>query len=504
MSAPTTVDQVALLLGFARRTLVEPRHDADGTREYTGQERRSPDRLAVLAREHDVLCIEACDPWEIAAGLEAAGVDDRRARTEFGVASVFDVAVELFRLVPRRPPLEPDPHDPWHRPLGHHLLRGLVNALPAVAYLAGLHLLGARAILAALLVPAVAAAGAAQMLSVLDHLLMARGERRAARRVVSMALGAAVGISGLWVAAAPYAGVDRAVAFTGGAQLVYVLAATALLVVGRDRLLLALLLPVVALGAALLLARGEAAVLHAWLLPTAGLTLAAAVGCAVVSHRGAGRAEGRDRVLELLSPGEVGLALECGGYGLAAAMLVAFPLLDALAGRPAPQLLPVALAPLIATAGVAEWLVHGLRGGALRALHVSTITSAFADTARAGLHRSVTLQFTAAFLAAVGALWLGVAFAPTLVDPRLALVTAACVVLSVVLVLTALMVSLGQQREAGLVVGVAVIWEVAVRPLLVPVAAPLLETMHVVVAAALLLATVLVVRRRYESPSAHR
>ena len=506
MSAPTAVDQGALLRGLARpRPVVAPRRGIEDDAGYAGPERRSRDAFALLAREYDQLCIGACDPWEIAAGLEAAGVDDRRARLEYGFGSVFDLAVELFLLVPRRPPLEPEPPDPWHRPLRHHLLRGLVNALPAVAYLAGLHILGARAALAALLVPAIAAAGAAQVLSVLDHLLMARGERRAARRLVTLALGVALGLGGLWVAGAPLVGVDRYAAFTGAAQLVYVLAATALIVAGSDRLLLALLLPVVAVGAALLVAHGElAATLRAWLLPAAAATLAAAVLFAVLSHRGAGRGPDRNKVLELLSPGEVGFALECGGYGIAAAMLVAFPLLDALAGRPAPELLPVAMAPLIATAGVAEWLVHGLRGGALGALHASTVTSAFAETARAALHRAVTVQFTAALLAAVGALWLGVAFAPARVDVRLALVTAACLALAVVLVLTALMVSLGQQREAGLVLGVAVVWQVALRPLLAPVSLPILEVTHVVVASCLLLATLSVVRRRHESPSAHR
>ena len=126
MSAPTAVDQGALLAGLARPRIVAPRRTSENgpVTSYDGPERRSIDPLAALSREHDQLCVEATDPWEIAAGLEAAGVDDRRARREYGVASVFDLAVELFLNVPRRPPAEPDPADPWHRPLRHHLLRG--------------------------------------------------------------------------------------------------------------------------------------------------------------------------------------------------------------------------------------------------------------------------------------------------------------------------------------------------------------------------------------------
>jgi hypothetical protein len=351
----------------------------------------------------------------------------------------------------------------------------------------------------------VLAAGTAQVLSVLDHLLLGRGERAAARRLVRLSLGAALVASGAWVAASPLAGVPRDAAFTGAAQLVYVLAATALLVAGSDMLLLVLLLPVVGMGAALLAGPSAlAAVLAAWIMPTAAVTLLASLVFADLSHRGAARSRGSTSVLELLSPGEVGLALECGGYGIVASLLVAFPLLDALSGRPAPTLLPVAMAPLFVTSGLTEQLVHGLRGGAVIALHASTVTSVFAQAARSALRRAVSVQAAMAFLTGVAALWVAVVLAPAWVDARLALVTAACAALSVVLALTALMVSLGQQREAGLALGVAVVWDAALRPVLVPVALPLLEVAHVLVALTALLAALVVVRRRYESPSAHR
>jgi hypothetical protein len=504
VSAPTAVDEGALLRGIARRTgVAAPRRSPENGVRYDGPDRRSRDRLALLARQHDRLCVEAADPWEIAAGLEAAGVDDRRARAEYGVASVFELAVELFVNVPRRPPEEPEPRDPWYRPIRHFVLRGVVNALPAVAYLAGLEVLGPRAVLAPLLIPAVLAAGAAQVLSVLDHLLLARGERAAARRVVLFTLGGALAVSAAWVAASPLAGVNREAAVTGASQLVYVLAATALLVAGNDGLLLLLLLPVVGVGTALLTAHGPlAALLREWIMPAVGVTLAAAIVLAVLSHRGGRR--GRQSVLELLSPGEVGLALECGFYGLAASLLVAFPLLDALAGRPAPQLLPVAMAPLFVTSGLTERLVHRLRGCAVIALHASTITQVFAATAKTALRRAVFMQSGTAFLVGVATLWGAALLAPAWLDARLVLVTVVCAGLSVVLLLTALMVSLGQQREAGLALGVAVVWDAALRPLLTPLALPLLELTHVVVVVVTLAGVLLLVQRRYESPSAHR
>jgi hypothetical protein len=98
-----------------------------------------------------------------------------------------------------------------------------------------------------------------------------------------------------------------------------------------------LLLPVVGVGAALLGVHGELGDDAArWILPVAAGTLVLPVAVRAACPPGRRRAR-EGRVLELLSPGEVGLALECGGYGLAAALLVAFPLLDALGGRPAPR-----------------------------------------------------------------------------------------------------------------------------------------------------------------------
>jgi hypothetical protein len=506
MSAPTAVDQGALLRGLARPRVIAPRRTTENgpASGYDGPERRSTDPLTALSREHDQLCVEATDPWEIAAGLEAEGVDDRRARREYGVASVFDLAVELFLNVPRRPPTEPNPTDPWHRPLRHHLLRGVVNALPAVAYLAALQMLGPRAQLAPLLVPGILAAGAAQVLSVLDHLLVSRGERAAARRLVTFTLAGWGLAAAIWVAVSPLLGVDRDVAVTGAAQLVYLLAATALLVTGSDVLLLVLLLPVVGVGAALLGVHGElGTTLRGWILPVAAGTLGLAVAFALRAHRGGGRAR-KARVLELLSPGEVGLAFECGGYGLAAALLVAFPLLDALAGRPAPALLPVAMTPLLVTSGVAERLVHGLRGSGLRALHATTITGEFAARARAVLHRALGVQAVVGGLGGAAAVGAAAVVVPQLADARLALLAEACAVLAVVLLLTALMVSLGQQREAGLLLGAAVAWDAALRPLLAPLELPMLEAAHVLITGGTLVATLVVVRQRFESPSAHR
>ena len=71
MSAPTTLDGEALSRGLAVRVVHAVRRPvARGLKHSLG--RRSPGRLAQLTREHDQLCTQAVDSFEIAAGLEAA------------------------------------------------------------------------------------------------------------------------------------------------------------------------------------------------------------------------------------------------------------------------------------------------------------------------------------------------------------------------------------------------------------------------------------------------
>ena len=87
-------------------------------RQPVDDEIAGADPVALLARQHDELCSLAADRFEIAAGLEAEGVNDQQARRTFGFASVFELAEHLFETVPRRPSEPEAPENPWHRPVG--------------------------------------------------------------------------------------------------------------------------------------------------------------------------------------------------------------------------------------------------------------------------------------------------------------------------------------------------------------------------------------------------
>lgn len=94
-----------------------------------------------LAERLDVFIAAAVHPDEIAAVLESDGMTDEHIRLAYGRQDSFGLAEELYARVPRSFP-EPDRvPDPWKVPLTACLLRGVIFALPGLAYLLGAPLL---------------------------------------------------------------------------------------------------------------------------------------------------------------------------------------------------------------------------------------------------------------------------------------------------------------------------------------------------------------------------
>jgi hypothetical protein len=288
MSGRPPLDDGALLWDLARpRQALLPRHSrvAGSIRLEVSKDRRSTAPLKLLSREFDAACTEACDPWEIAAVLEAAGIDDAKAREEYGAeGGVFEVAHALWLLVPRRPSLDGGATDPWARPLRAHLAHGLANVLPIVLYLTALQFVPLRPRdVIVLVVAAVVAAGAGQVLSVLDHVLTGRRELEAAGHVVRRALAAAGVFLLAMITVAPLAGMGRAAAALAASLVIYQVSATALHVAGADRLLLAVLVPA-ALGCVAVLLTPAGLAPWAPLVPAAGVAAAAAAVLGVHRH----------------------------------------------------------------------------------------------------------------------------------------------------------------------------------------------------------------------------
>jgi hypothetical protein len=90
---------VSQALEFGAVIIKEPTHDPFG-----GINRRSLHPIDSISRRLDFICTTATDPLQIAAALESDGVNDRIAREEYGFSDVFDLAEELYRRVPLRPP----------------------------------------------------------------------------------------------------------------------------------------------------------------------------------------------------------------------------------------------------------------------------------------------------------------------------------------------------------------------------------------------------------------
>lgn len=72
------------------------------TSTWAGLERRSRDPVNQLGRSLNQLCLEASDAYEIAAHLEALGLNDPQKLAGYGTEDHFDLAERLFSRTPKR------------------------------------------------------------------------------------------------------------------------------------------------------------------------------------------------------------------------------------------------------------------------------------------------------------------------------------------------------------------------------------------------------------------
>lgn len=495
MSAPTALETGALARGIAWRAGSRP-----APPRVHGYDRRAQDPLSLLGREHDGLCRTAADPDEIAAVLEAAGIGDRAARGRFGVAGTFQVAEELWQRVPWRPAVDEPDRDLWRLPLWRAVLRGLVYVLPpllaALALGGTTHPFTAPALIAATALTI----AAGQALSVLGHVLVGRGRRPLLASLTTLALGgsALVGAAGIGVTLLAGGPVTLAVAAAG--QLVFVLAATLLIVQGLDLLLVACVVPgTAAAGVVLLLSPGA---------PTAHVAyVVAAIGTVALAAAAAVAAGARVTLhpLRLLDGGlgsdELHVAGTAAVHGLGLTALAAGPLAAVAAGRTSlsPGDLALASLPLTATLGTAEYLLHRARRRSLEEMVLARDLLTFRRASGVELRGMLARHLLGT--AAVGVVVLLVA--PAGARAALGVVTATYAVLAGALLLATTLMSLGRIALAArlsLGGGVALV--------AVGLAAPLrdvrLAAAQLGVVAVLLAVAYAVTAPRFAQTSAHR
>ncbi|WP_217179600.1 hypothetical protein [Streptomyces sp. AC495_CC817] len=356
--------------------------------------RAEPDPIDRLAERHREFIAAAVHPDEIAALLESDGISDARTRARYGCRNSFALAEELFERVERTHPEPAGPaHDPWRIGLLGCLLRGVVFALPGLAYVLGAPLLaGPRdgSGLPADTVPLLAGALCGWMwnqgLAHRAYSWLTLGDRAACRR--SLARGAPAGAL-LCTAVACLAadGDPGAVVFAAG-EACYLGAATVLLVLGRERALLHCLLPMTA-GALVALVRPvpDWAVLT---LLTASLVTVVLLALHEVAPalRERGAADRRRRPAALLgtpggAPGQ-GLAaprlstsLPYAVFGLGTGVLVLHATLGEVVAHGGGTAAAPAAVALTLSMGPAEWLLYRFRSEGLAGLRSTSTPGAF-------------------------------------------------------------------------------------------------------------------------------
>ncbi|MFE6411024.1 hypothetical protein ACFVOR_29300 [Streptomyces sp. NPDC057837] len=348
-------DTLAIRLAGTRPPRRRPRWALDEATLAIRLPRRGPDEEAVseLAAELADRIGPAVHPYEVAALLEAEGLSASVIHQRYGHPNLFSLASALYERVPRTFP-EPAPAaDPWRPDTVRCLLRGVLFALPGLAYLLLAPLGDATGYAPALIVAGLVSWAWGQALGHRAHLRLATGRREAGRTLL---VGAPAGAA-LATAVAALTG-GGAVTPAAAAQSVYLAAAGVLLVLGRERLLLAALSPLA--GAAVLpwWEPGPALRITLPLLALAAtLTVTGRVlrgALAVPAVAGATR----PRLLQ---------SLPYGLFGLAAGVLVL------LEGREEPYAVIV----LTLSMGPAEWLLYRYRGLSVAALRATATPAGF-------------------------------------------------------------------------------------------------------------------------------
>ncbi|MCY0958176.1 hypothetical protein [Streptomyces sp. H27-H5] len=361
------------------------------------------DPMDELARRLDVFIAAAVHPDEIAAILESDGMTDEYIRLTYGRHDSFALAEELYARVPRSFPEPEGAPDPWKVSLTACLLRGVIFALPGLAYLLGAPLLegpqdrlGLPAGTLTLLAGALIGWVWDQTLSHRAYSWLGLGDRAAAGR--TLLAGAPAGaLLGTAAALAVPGGPPFSYAFAAG-QALYVGAATVLLVLGRERMLIAALAPMAA-GAVLSLFVDlpvpvrvtllVVSLLAACVLAVRELPLAEGVRATVRrvrgwSRRGPGEGPVRWRMLrgaeEEYRPHRprLGDSVPYGVFGLGTGLLVLYAALgEVLAGGPAEAVAAPSAVALTLSMGPAEWLLHRFRSGSLAGLRAARSPRAF-------------------------------------------------------------------------------------------------------------------------------
>lgn len=353
---PGGTEQDTLALRLAGTRPIRPRRSDDSTLALRlPQHGPHDDEVNRLAADLADRIGPSVHPYEVAALLEAEGLSADVIKHRCGHPNLFSLASALYERVPRTFPEPAQSPDPWRPDHVRCLLRGVLFALPGLAYLLAAPLWHAKDHAPALIVAGIVSWAWGQALGHRAHLRMATGRREAGRTLLT---GAPLGAVVATAVATPAAG-GGPVTWVALAQSSYLSAAGVLLVLARERWLLAALTPLIA-GAALL----------PWWEPgtlaRAGLPLLALLATLAATARALRLVLAAPAVADGPRP-RLTASLPYALFGLAAAVLVL------LEGRRHPYAVIV----LTVSMGPAEWLLYRYRGWSLAALRTTATPAAF-------------------------------------------------------------------------------------------------------------------------------
>lgn len=366
------------------------------TRHRTRPPRVPEARLNELCERFALVCASAVDPLEVACALEFEGINDAAAREHYGAEDVFGLADALYARVPRHP-AEPEPFaDPWIQGRLRPALHGLLYALPAAFFPAAVGLLTGPYALEMLIVALLTAWTLGQTLAFLGFRRLVPNDSGPARRILRGGL-----VIGVLTAAGILGGValdvhaDPTVFWFGMGEAAYMLGASVLFVLSKERWVLLALAPGL-LGATSYLALGKPGwlALATWLLLGATPILGVVLGLLATGMPHAIAGPG-------VSIRELRSALPTAAFGLTAAGLLAYPAAVGLHGEVNPAVL-LATLPISLSMGGAEWSLLWFRRRTLRLLRSTNDPLRFARQTRATFALAV-LQFAAMAVVLIGA-----------------------------------------------------------------------------------------------------
>lgn len=369
------------------------------------EDRRRQDDVARLSRELNGACTAAVTAHQVAALLEAEGLNDRIVKQRYGRDGVFALAEELYDEVPLRrdpEPVEPPPvvSEIAEVPAAALVMRGPMYLVPLLFFMAASTVFEGAAMLTAGLLALFLGWSWNQGTGALVYRLIGRGDVPGAKAMALGGLAVGVPLITLLVASVSwgvFGDVVEPALFAAG-QTMYLLGAAVLLTFGLDRYLYLAVTP----GVFMVLTYAFLDRIPAW-VPVAGAVTVPVFIVLLVLVGTQGR---RWRSLKTLRKTDIRIAVGLGTLGLLWAVLIGLAALSILDTGNVVATVSIAAAGMVLTMGIAEWQILSYRRWVSNLLIHTGDINRFARSARRSYVRMNQLTFlivtaTSAFIATV-------------------------------------------------------------------------------------------------------